>query len=151
MKNRKKWIAIAIAVFVIIAAGIIIRFNMANNTLEQKIIEFLDGNNDYVVISIERFESGKDPMIIDVVNESDKDSVIKELKNTKISYSKSEIGMKTTSVLYTFDVVAGDDHLSVTVNDNNDIHFNHNETTYQSDGSTTLYQTLDTVFSINIE
>ena len=144
---RKK---VAVCV-VIIAALCVIIYAMSFTSLSKQMDKQLSSSDKWTVQSVEQMESDKNPIVHDVKNSSATyQSLVQEIEKTKLKKVRTEEGMEIKDVLYTMTISSEDDTMTVTVNNDGELHVNQTDVTYTVRNSDSkLYELLQELYNEN--
>ena len=128
MKKRILMCVSTVAIVGIIAIIVVLN---GHTTMMQQIEKNLGSSTKWKIISIEKMESDKNPIVHDTDSQAliYKD-LINEIKKTKMKRERRELGMEIKKPLYTMTVSSDNDHITFTVNDEGEIHLNQTDITY---------------------
>ena len=139
--NKSTKIRIDIAACIVL---LIVAFFFRSVSLNDRIAKGL-GTSSYDVVCIEEMVD-HDMSVVDITKSEDKEAVVAALNETKTRFVKFKGGMELESTLYTLTVSSGEESMSLTVDENNRVHFNAAGKTYAVTNSSNLYQVLQQVF-----
>ncbi len=144
---RKK---VAVCV-VIIAALCVIIYAMSFTSLSKQMDKQLSSSDKWTVQSVEQMESDKNPIVHDVKSSSATyQSLVQEIEKTKLKKVRTEEGMEIKDVLYTMAISSEDDTMTVTVNNDGELHVNQTDVTYTVRNSDSkLYELLQELYNEN--
>ena len=138
-KSTKIRIDIAACIVVLIVA-----FFFRSVSLNDRITKEL-GTSDYDVVCVEEM-ADHNMTVADITKPEDKEAVIAALQEAKARFVKLGSGTEFQVALYTLTVSSGEESMSLTVDENNRVHFNAAGKTYAVTNSSNLYQVLQQVF-----
>lgn len=143
MKKKAVWIIGALAV-----VGLVL-FIMAHTTLAKQINKKLDAPKAWNVVSVEKMDVDKDPVLHDIKADSATyGELVKEIEKTNMKWVRMEVGMEIKEPLYTMTVSSEEDYMTFTVNNDNEIHINQTNSTYRiTNEKSKLYKLLETAYA----
>lgn len=141
---RKK----VVACVVVIAALCVVLYAMSFTSLMKQVDKLLSSPDKWVIKSVEQMENDKDLIVHDVRNNSTSyKSLVQEIKKTKLKKVRREEGMEIKDALYTMTISSEDEAMTVTVNDEGELHVNQTDVTYKIRNSDSkLYELLQKVY-----
>ncbi|MDO4854643.1 MAG: hypothetical protein Q4A43_04465 [Coriobacteriia bacterium] len=134
MMNKKvKRVILGAAVVTVLFAAWYCLILKAPISLSSEIANQLNGSSDFSIVSIEEMEADKTPIFANINSSSSEcDEILNEIGSAQIVYKEDEIGVVLEGKLYSISIKSetGDETMSFTLNNKNELHINNNEKTY---------------------